>query len=217
MCWMIHEQQGEPILYPFHRSENWVLGRWCIFLQGPKGSKWRHLGFLTLNMEFLLFHIPLGYILRMGWGRTPLSCLQNWGRRVLSLVWLFTTTCTVACQAPLSVHGVFQARVGYHFLLQEIFPTQGSNPRFQHCQADSLPLSHHRSPGSRQTTHVKTESNGWGMLILPCSVFLLLPRPRVTRPLYYNNIVSRRLRELLGGLISIDRAKWETHPTFKSQ
>ena len=32
--------------------------------------------------------------------------------------------------------------VGCHFLLQGIFPTQGSNPSFLHWQADSLPLSH---------------------------------------------------------------------------
>ena len=27
-----------------------------------------------------------------------------------------------------SAHGILQARVGYHALLQRIFPTQGSNP-----------------------------------------------------------------------------------------
>ena len=32
----------------------------------------------------------------------------------------------------------------YHFLLQRIFPTQGSNPRLLHWQADSLPLNHQR-------------------------------------------------------------------------
>ena len=35
--------------------------------------------------------------------------------------------------------------VGYHFLLQGIFPTQGLNPRllhFLHWQPDSLPLRH---------------------------------------------------------------------------
>ena len=32
--------------------------------------------------------------------------------------------------------------VGYHFLLQGTFPTQESNPRLLHWQADSLPLSH---------------------------------------------------------------------------
>ena len=38
--------------------------------------------------------------------------------------------------------------VGFHFLLQRIFPTQGLNPSLLHLlhwQADSLPLSH---PGS---------------------------------------------------------------------
>ena len=29
-----------------------------------------------------------------------------------------------------------------HFLLQEVFPTQGSNPHLRHQQAGSLPLSH---------------------------------------------------------------------------
>ena len=32
--------------------------------------------------------------------------------------------------------------VGYHFLLQGIFLTQGSNPYLLHWQSDSLPLSH---------------------------------------------------------------------------
>ena len=38
---------------------------------------------------------------------------------------------------------IFQARVGCHFLLHGIFPTQGSN---KHLQVDSLPLSHLGSP-----------------------------------------------------------------------
>ena len=36
--------------------------------------------------------------------------------------------------------------VGCYFLLLGIFSTQGSNPCFQHWQADSLPLSHQGSP-----------------------------------------------------------------------
>ena len=35
---------------------------------------------------------------------------------------------------------------GCHFLLQGIFPTQGSNPCLFHGQADSLALSHQGSP-----------------------------------------------------------------------
>ena len=36
--------------------------------------------------------------------------------------------------------------MGSHFLLQRILLTQGSNPHLLHGQADSLPLSYHRSP-----------------------------------------------------------------------
>ena len=36
--------------------------------------------------------------------------------------------------------------VGCHFLLWEIFPTQGSNPHLLHWQADSLSLSQQGSP-----------------------------------------------------------------------
>ena len=32
--------------------------------------------------------------------------------------------------------------MGCHFLLQGIFPTQGSNPSVLHWPADALPLSH---------------------------------------------------------------------------
>ena len=41
-----------------------------------------------------------------------------------------------------SVHGIFQAkvlRVGCHFLLQGIFPTQQSNPGLLHCRQNALP------------------------------------------------------------------------------
>ena len=38
------------------------------------------------------------------------------------------------------------AGVGWHFLLQRIFPTQGSNPSRLHWQADSLPWSYLGSP-----------------------------------------------------------------------
>ena len=37
---------------------------------------------------------------------------------------------------------VKNAEVGFHFLLQEIFRTQGLNSHLLHCQTDSLPLSH---------------------------------------------------------------------------
>ena len=40
--------------------------------------------------------------------------------------------------------------MGCHFLLQGIFPTQGTNPRLLHSQADSLPLSHQGSHVERR-------------------------------------------------------------------
>ena len=50
------------------------------------------------------------------------------------------------CSLPgSSVHGIFQARIlewVCHFLLQGIFPTQGSNPHPLHLQEDSFPLRH---------------------------------------------------------------------------
>ena len=50
---------------------------------------------------------------------------------------------TLAHQAPLSMECPRQEYgVGSHFLLQRIFPTQGSSLCLLHWQADSLPLSH---------------------------------------------------------------------------
>ena len=48
-----------------------------------------------------------------------------------------------------SFRGSLQARIlggGCHALLQGILPTQGSNPRLLHWQADSLPVSYLGSP-----------------------------------------------------------------------
>ena len=61
----------------------------------------------------------------------------------LNSVWLFTTPWTVAHQVPLSMK--FPGKntgMGFHFLLQGIFLTQGSNLHllcFLNCQSRSLP------------------------------------------------------------------------------
>ena len=70
----------------------------------------------------------------------------NRGACMLSHVQCFVTLWVVACQAPLSMG--FPSKnigVGYHFLLQGVFLTQGSNLRLPHWQEHSLPLSHLRS------------------------------------------------------------------------
>ena len=78
------------------------------------------------------------------------GCAQS-----LSHVQLFMTPWTIVRQAPLSM-GFFSGKnigVCCHFLLQGIFPTQGSNPHLQHWQADSLPLAQPGKP---------SENNGGG-------------------------------------------------------
>ena len=48
-----------------------------------------------------------------------------------------------------SVHGIFpgkNARVGCHFFLQGIFPTQEANPSLLHWQVEHLPLNHWGRP-----------------------------------------------------------------------
>ena len=51
----------------------------------------------------------------------------------------FVTPQTAAHSSPWDFPGR-NTGVGCHFLLQRIFPTQGSNPQLLHCQADSLLL-----------------------------------------------------------------------------
>ena len=69
---------------------------------------------------------------------------------LLSCVQLCSSMDCTAHQAPLSIGcSSKNTEVGYHFLLQGMFPTQGSNPHLLHLlcwQAGSLPLSHLGSP-----------------------------------------------------------------------
>ena len=59
----------------------------------------------------------------------------------------FVTPWTVAYPTPLFMEFSRKYwRVGCHFLLQGIFLTQGLNICLLHWQADSLPMSHQRSP-----------------------------------------------------------------------
>ena len=45
--------------------------------------------------------------------------------------------------------------MGCHFLLQEIFPTQGLNPAFPHCRQTLYHLSHQGSPSPSVFSHVQ--------------------------------------------------------------
>ena len=85
--------------------------------------------------------------------------LSRWGQNTLfvggKVLTLTLCACAQSCPTlcdPMdssspgsSVHGIFQARntgVGFNFLFQGIFQTQGSNPHLLHRQTDSLPLHH---------------------------------------------------------------------------
>lgn len=72
----------------------------------------------------------------------------------------YVCMCSVAqSRLTLCLHGLWPTRllcpwnppekntgIGYNFLLQGIFPSQGSNLSFLHWQSDILPLSHQGSP-----------------------------------------------------------------------
>ena len=58
-------------------------------------------------------------------------------------------------------------RVGCHFLLQEILPTQGSNLCLLHWQVNSLPLIHLRRPWI-QHRHVRSRHLGKRLEHFPC-------------------------------------------------
>ena len=67
--------------------------------------------------------------------------------QLLACIQLFGTPLTTSLQAPPPWDSPGKnTGVGFHFLLQGISPTQGSNPSLLHWQADSLPLSHLGSP-----------------------------------------------------------------------
>ena len=68
-------------------------------------------------------------------------CVRARARTRLVVSKSFVTPWTVARQAPLSMEFPVKTSVGCHFLLQGIFPTQGSNPHLLHWQAGSLPLA----------------------------------------------------------------------------
>ena len=74
--------------------------------------------------------------------------------KVKSLSRVTVTPWTVAHQAPPSMK-FFPGKstgVGYHFLLQGIFPTQGSNPGLLHCRQTLYCLSHQGIPNNKRNS-----------------------------------------------------------------
>ena len=67
----------------------------------------------------------------------------------------FAIPWTIAHQSPLWDSPGKSTRVGCHFLLQGIFPTQGSNLGLPHSRQTLEPLSHQGSPGGAPGDLVK--------------------------------------------------------------
>ena len=107
----------------------------------------------------------------------------------LSRFRLFGSPWTVAHQAPLSIE--FPSKntgVGCHFLLQGIFPTQGSNPSFLHLfhwKADSLPLRHKVTLYSLWLT---SNLRGWYSETSDCFLFLHQFIPWFQHPLLIQGV-----------------------------
>ena len=74
-------------------------------------------------------------------------CKERKKVKSLSRVQLFVTLWTVVHQAPPSMgFSRLESWLGCHFLLQGVFPTQGSNPGLPHCRQTIYLLSHQESP-----------------------------------------------------------------------
>ena len=76
----------------------------------------------------------------------------------LSHVWLFVTPWAVACTRLLRPQDFLGKTTGVccHFLLQGIFPTQGSNPGLLHCRQTVYHLSHWGSPMAESEEELKS-------------------------------------------------------------
>ena len=97
-----------------------------------------------------------------------------------SRVWLFCSP--MDCTPPGSSVHDFPGKntgVGCHFLLQGIFPTQGSNPCLLHWQVDSLPLNYQGSPWHEQVTNLPSPSLPFQRIACPghlllCGMYYLI-------------------------------------------
>ena len=164
--------------------------------------------------------------------------------KLLSRVWLFVTPWTVAYQAPQSVGFSRQEYgVGCHFLLQGIFPTQGSNLGIPHCRQMLYRLSYQGSPNT-VFTWVKlrflnlSTSDILGRIIifvvggfpLCCKMFSIILGfthqipVGPSFPIWQPKMSPKQFRSFLCGKIALveyhwikwieKKKKWEERPTF---
>ena len=113
------------LIYLFS-SEIWRDSWDCPWSQNELFKSWRNFIFTSDSNNIYCSH---------------LTFLKS-AVKLLSRVRLFATPWTVTYQSGSSVHGDFPGSstgVDCHFLLQQIFPTQGLNPGLPHCRQTLLP------------------------------------------------------------------------------
>ena len=116
-----------------YRQQSWTLGR-----RTPLTKCLICIRHVLVSSLWMLFNLQNNHIVCYN-----IIMLQ----KCVLVAQLCPTLCDpMDCNLPgFSVHSMFQARktgVGYHFLLQGIFPTQGLNPGVLHCRQILYHLSH---------------------------------------------------------------------------
>ena len=114
-------------------------GLWHLFCRVIESMKWDHAtkaSNIALQKELVLIVLPFSWVRpELAYMIDTVSCLSNFPSFLL-LVRLF---------CPWDFPGM-NTGVGCHFLLQGIFPTQGSNPALPHFRQILYHLSHWGSP-----------------------------------------------------------------------
>ena len=120
-----------------HSQEAWLQNPCCFTLRtGWDTTPEREIG---RSQDLDLETISTTWVITAYPGENPgtLHSNKGWYRQVTELCLTLCNPWTI-CRLPGSfVHGILQARirgVGICFLLQGIFPTQGSNPGLMHCR-----------------------------------------------------------------------------------
>ena len=158
--------QSSPAFHRWERACSWVPA-WLLLLPTSFSPSYTVSVFLPLLCAILMLGLPPAWHDVRGILSLTCRCICKYTGEIVLLVGICACSVTHLCPTlcnPMdcsppgsSVHGDFPGKntgLGCHFLLQEIFPTQRSNPRLLHQQVDSLSLSHqHLYANIRREVH----------------------------------------------------------------
>ena len=102
--------------------------------------------------------------------------------------------------------------VGCHFLLQGIFPTQGSKLRLLHWQVGSLPLCLLRHPGSpvrvANVSNQCRDATFWAMAHVGTGIECSCPRTKLSQVMHFQMTEQslRKFAKLKGAIIPLYNA-----------